>query len=235
MTRFRLSIALVGCLIAGWAPTTSIAMAGDDTEATKALDQKFETLLVAARKEPKKADWNALRHAFALTSHYHPYNATWRQDIVKVAKDIHEGKLEEAEAALLKLLERERFMRIDAHAMAVALYDKMEDSEKARKHRDFLEGFSGAVFVPGHGTSFAKPIEVLFVDEEYAVLGALGLRVKEQSLSERGGHRFDVLTTHAKAGEPERQFFFNIDMPWNSLQAGMTKAFGQSKEPAGQK
>ena len=62
------------------------------------------------------------------------------------------------------------------------------------------------------------------------MLGAMGCKVKQQALSERNGHRFDVLTTQAKAGEPERQLFFNIDMPWNPLQAGMKKAFEASQE-----
>ena len=87
---------------------------------------------MAAQKEPRKADWKALRRAFSETSHYQPYNSTWRQEINTVAKNLQDGKLKEAEAALKKLLERERFMRIDAHALALALYDQTGDSEKAR-------------------------------------------------------------------------------------------------------
>jgi hypothetical protein len=235
MFMFQLSIALAVFFIAGWSTPANFALAGDDDEASKALDQKFEKLLVAAQKDPKKADWNALRHAFAETTHYQPYNSSWRQDISKVAKNLHDGKLKEAEAGLTKLLERERFMRVDAHAVALALYEKTGDSEKARRHKDFLEGLSAAIFVPGHGTSFEKPIEVLFVEEEYTVLGAMGCKMKQQALSERDGHRFDVLTTQAKPGEPERQFFFNIDMPWSSLQRGMMKVFEKSKEAGAKK
>jgi hypothetical protein len=230
MIRFRLSIALAGFMIAGWSATLAVAQAGGDDEAAKVLDQTFEKLLVAAQNDAKKADWKALRHAFAKTSHYEPYNATWRQDIGKVAKNLHDGRLKEAEAALTKLLDRERFMRIDAHAIAMALYEKTGDSEKVRQHKEFLEGLSAAVYVPGHGTSFEKPIEVLFVEEEYALLGAMGCKVKQQALSERDGHRFDVLTTEAKPGEPERQLYFNIDMPWSSLQRGLKKLFEKSKK-----
>jgi Domain of unknown function (DUF4919) len=235
MSIYRLSIPLIGLLIAGWSTTLPFVLADDETAASKALDQKFEALLVAAQKDPQKADWKALRHAFSETSHYEPYNISWRKDILKVGKDIWEGNVKAAEAALVKLLERERFMRIDGHAMALALYEKTGDSDKARKHRDFLEGLSSVVFVPGHGTSFEKPIEVLFVDEEYALIGAMGLKIKDQALTERGGHHFDVLTTGPKAGEPERQFYFNIDMPWSSLQSSMNKLFDGSKVPAGKK
>jgi Domain of unknown function (DUF4919) len=230
MYTFRLSIALAALLIAEPSATPAVAQSGDDEKAAKALDQKFEKLLSAAQKDPRNADWNALRHAFAETSHYQPYNATWRQEIGKVARNLHDGKLKEAEAALTRLLEREGFMRIDAHAIAVALYDKTGDSQKARQHKAFLEGLSAAVFAPGHGTSFEKPIDVLFIEEEYALVAAMGCKMKQQALSERDGHRFDVLTTEAKPGMPERQLYFKIDMPWNSLERGMTKAFEKSKE-----
>ncbi len=235
MTTYRLSIPLIGFLIFGWSAAAQTARTGDEAAALKAADQKFDALLVAARKDPAKADWKALRHAFAETSHYQPYSSTWREDVEKVGKDFQNGKFKEAEAALVKLLERERFMRIDGHAMAVAIYEKLGATEKARKHQDFLEGLTSALMVPGHGKSFEKPIEVLFIEEEYAVLGSLGLNMKEQALSERNGHRFDVLTTEATVDKAEQEFYFNIDLPWKALQAGMEKVFNESKEPAGKK
>ncbi len=230
MTTFRLSIPLTGFLIAAWSATVPTATAGDDAAARKSPDQHFEALLAAAQKEPAKADWKALRHAFAETSRYEPYGGSWREDLAKVRKDMRDGNMKAAEAALVKLLERERFMRLDGEAMAVALYEKMGETDKARKHREFLDGLSSSVFVAGHGTSFEKPIEVLYIEEEYTVLASLGLKMKQQSLSERDGHRFDVITTQAKGAEPERAFYFNIDMPWKSLEAGLGKAFERSKE-----
>jgi Domain of unknown function (DUF4919) len=230
MSRWGLSIALTGLLIAGWSAPPAVAQPVEDDKSLKALDQKFEELLVAAQKDPKKADWNALRHAFAETSHYQPYNAGWREEISKVTKNLREGNLKEAEAALTRLLERERYMRIDALALAVALYEKTEDSEKARMHKGLLEGLSATVFAPSLGKSFEKPIEVLYIEEEYAVLAAMGSKLKHQALSERDGHRFDVLTTEAKPREPERQLYFNIDIPWRSFERSMMKDLGESKK-----
>lgn len=64
MMTIRLSIALVGIVIAGSSATPTVVQARDDDEASKALDRKYDSLLAAARKDPKKADWQALRHAF---------------------------------------------------------------------------------------------------------------------------------------------------------------------------
>jgi len=235
MTTYRLGIPVIGFLITAWSATAPAATAGDDAAARKSSDQHFEALLAAAQKNPAETDWKALRHAFAKTSGYEPYSITWRQELAKVGKDVRDGNLKAAEAALVKLLERERFMRLDGQAMAVALYEKMEETDKARKHRAFLEGLSSTVFVAGHGTSFEKPIEVLFIEEEYSLLSSMGLTMKQQALSERDGHRFDVITTHAKGGDPEREFYFNIDMPWNALEASLGKVFERSKEPGGKK
>lgn len=103
MSMSRISIPFVGFLIAGWSTTLPFALADDPTEATKALDQKFEDRLAAAQKNPKKAEWIALRHAFSETSHYEPYSMTWRKDILKVGKDIREGDVKAAEASLVML------------------------------------------------------------------------------------------------------------------------------------
>jgi hypothetical protein len=148
---------------------------------------------------------------------------------------MRDGNLKAAEAALAKLLKRERFMRLDGQAIAVALYGKLGETEKARKHREFLEGLSSAVFAAGLGTSFEKPIEVLFIEEEYVFLATMGLKLREQALSERDGHRFDLITTHASGDKPERTFYFNIDMPWNSLQADMKQAVEWYEDFVGKK
>jgi hypothetical protein len=236
-----LALTLAALLIAG-ASAASKTAADDEAEIRKALDQKFETLLAAAQKDPKKTDWQALRLAFSHTSHYQPYNAAWGQECTRVVMNLRDNKLKQAEDLLTKMLERERFMRIEAHAMAVEIYEKTADpekaqerEEKARKHKEFLEGLSSVVFARDRGTSFEKPIEVLFIEEEYFVVNALGCKVKQQALTSRDGHSFDVLTLEAKPGEPERQLFFNIDIPWSFVQGALKNAADQAKPPDAKK
>ncbi len=231
MTTIRLSFAFTGILIAGWCAAPALAQTTKDKDkAAKALDRKFDALLAAAEKDPKKTDWKALRRAFAQTTYYQPYDTSSREEFGKVVEKLRSGNLKEAEAAIVKLNVREHSMRIDGHAIAGVLYEQMGDSEKASKHKAFFEGIHSTLFAPDQGISFEKPIEVLFVDEEYAVLQTMKLKVKSQALSEHDGHRFDVITTHAQPGQPERELYFNIDMPWNSLQAGMSKIFEKSEK-----
>lgn len=182
-------------------------------------------MLAAARKAPGKTNWKALRRAFARTSYYHPYSVDWRKDLAQAVRSLQAGKLEDAETALVKLLERDHFMRLEEHAVAAQLYQKMGQPAKEQLHRAFVEGFAGTIFVPGHGLSAEKPIEVLFLDEEYLFLGSLGLRPKKQQLMEIDGHRFDVLTTVAKGENPERDYYFNIDLPQGELRRELTQLF----------
>jgi hypothetical protein len=194
-----------------------VATARDDSKASDAPEKKFESLLAEARKNPKKTDWKGLRHSFAETSHYNPYDFGRRKEMAAIGDDIRDGKLGVAEAGLLTLLEREGWMRHDSHAMAVALYERMGQPEKAHLHREFADGIWGAILVPGHGASTDKPIEVLFIEEEYMVVQRMGLKPKGQRLMEVGGHHFDVLTTEGTGDGPDGELYFNIDVPQQAL------------------
>jgi hypothetical protein len=196
---------------------TATTLTAQDPTADEKAKQRFESLLTAAKKQPEKADWKALRHAFAETTDYQPYNPAWRSALTKVMGQLDSGDAKEAEAALIKLLDREGYMRLDAHSLAVLLYKKTGEKEKEEMHRQFIEGISSTLFVPGAGQSFEKPIEVLFIEEEYLLLGALKVKAKRQGLQEHDGHRFDVYNTEPKEGEAPRTFYFNVDLLQNAL------------------
>ena len=74
---------LLGVLAIAWqAPPGAKAETQPPGKASaeKSPEDRFEELLASAMKDPAKADWNALRHTFAPTSYYHPYNPEWRTD-----------------------------------------------------------------------------------------------------------------------------------------------------------
>jgi hypothetical protein len=200
-------------LVLGLLASASAGGQPDDKQA----DRRFDSLLAAAKKAPEKADWKALRHAFAETSRYQPYNIEWREELSKVTENLEGGDLKKAEAALTKLLDREGYMRIDAHGLAIALYDKSGEKAKADLRRKFMDGIAGTLFVPGTGTSFEKPIEVLFIEEEYFFLGVLELKAQRQGLMMHDGHRFDVYKTEPKDGGEPKEFYFNVDLPQKAL------------------
>jgi hypothetical protein len=179
--------------------------------------QRFEKLLAGAKKQPGKADWKALRHAFAETDEYSPYDLDWRKRFSAALGELKKGDLKTAEKSLTALLEADRYMRIDAHFLAVDLYEQLNRKEKVALHRAFIEGITSTLFVPGTGLSAEKPIEVLFIDEEYMFLRSLGVKATRQGLSRKDRHSFDVYKVEANEGNPEHLFYFNVDLPQNSL------------------
>jgi hypothetical protein len=114
-------------------------------------------------------------------------------------------------------------MRLDALKLAMKFYEKTGQHDKVRSFGAFVEGISSTILVPGTGLVIEKPIEVLFVDEEYMVLGERKLRYKKQTLVERDGHQFDVVTTTGADGNAGDTLYFNIDLPYKSLGKSVDK------------
>jgi hypothetical protein len=65
----------------------------------------------------------------------------------------------------------------------------------------------------GDGKSPATAWVVISVDEEYAVLRALGFKPSGQSLLRQNGHSYDVMKTKSDDGT-EQTFYFNVDIPF---------------------
>ncbi|MDG3007825.1 hypothetical protein [Paludisphaera mucosa] len=210
--RSLVSVAYV-LLLGGLAPWPAAAQAPPDED----VEQRFDGLLAAAKRDPEKADWVRLRRSFAETKRYRPYHREWKEELVKIGVALDGEDPKAAEAALDKLMEREGCMRIDAHALAASHYAKTGQEEKNAFHTRCVEGIAGTLFVPGTGKSFEKPIEVLFIEEEYLFLGSLELKAERQGLAVHEGRRFDVFEIEAKGGGGPVKYYFNVDLPWKSL------------------
>jgi hypothetical protein len=201
----------VACLV--WI-TEVVAGATDEPKGKESPDARFEKLLDGAMKAPEKANWRELREAFSRTTHYQPYSIDATQKLEEIAGSIGRVETKESEAALLKLLEQERFMRLDTLGMMLRLYEKTGEPEKAKKYEKMLEGILGVLKYPKEGTSFENPIQVLFIQEEYLV--AVNMPVKKQALVVKNGHRYDVLEIKAQGDEPGKKLYFNIDLLGNT-------------------
>jgi hypothetical protein len=200
--------------VAGTLAGTAKALDGPKTDKTP--DQHFETLLEEAMKSPEKADWKALRDAFSKTTRYHPYSVDVTDQLNKIAEAIRRGETKETEAALIKLIERERFMRLDALAMLMMLYDKTGQTEKAEKYSKLVRCILNVLDYSKAGSSFDNPIQVLFIDEEYVVTANMQVKVKAQSLIVKNGHRFDVLEIASDGDQPTKSVYFDIDLMSNA-------------------
>lgn len=191
-----------------------LARGMDDTKGKETPDERFEKLLADAMNAPEKADWKSIREAFSRTTHYHPYSIEVDEKLKEIAKSIGRGETKETEAALLKLIERERFMRFDSLAMLMLLYEKTHQPEKAGKYKKMLDSILEVLKCPKAGTSFENPIPVLFIQEEYLV--TTNMPIKGRGLAVSKGHRFDVFEVGAVGDQHEKKVYFNIDLTRNA-------------------
>ncbi len=224
--------ATVACTLLGW---LTVAASGGDAPPKDKAEDRFEKLLAAAKKDPAKADWKALRLAFSDTEAYKPYSTDWREEIKTIQQKMQDGDLKGAEALLKPLLERDRYMRLDAHLTAGLLYSRTGQKEKAGWHQDFIKGIIEALVDGGKGLSFQEPIDVLFIDEEYFFLRMLELKGKRQGLILHEGHKFDVYTTEADGPKRERTFYFRVDWPQKSLEKSLKPLLESTKKEAKRK
>src|SRR5262249_48335991 len=112
--------AATACVVLSW--LTVAASGGAPSKDKEKPEERFEKLLAVVMKDPSKADWKALRLTFAETEAYAPYSTSWRDDLQAVQKKLKDGDATGAEALLKTVLERDRFMRLEAHLTAGLFY-----------------------------------------------------------------------------------------------------------------
>ncbi len=206
-------LVLVSAVFLAWTFAVT-ATALDDPKNNVTPDQIFEKRFADVMKAPEKADWKSIREAFSKTTHYQPYSIEVHEKLTKIRASIGRGETKESEAALLKLLERERFMRFDTLAMLMMLYEQTHEAEKATKYKKLLDGILEVLKYPRAGTSFENPIQILFIEEEYLV--TINMPTKGQGLAINKGHRFDVFELKADDDEQGEKVYFNIDLLRNA-------------------
>lgn len=202
--------AVLGGLLAGLLPTAgAVARPGGQGEPA------YETLLAQAKRDPEKADFKALRLAFAKTDRYRPY-AREEFDPAPVEQELKNGE----RAAALEALDRVlvgRWTDFRAQSYAAGVCGKLGEGERAERHLAFMRGLIDAILGAGDGRSFETAWPVLDVREEYAILEAFELEGGRQALVEHDGHWFDVHTFRDEGTGRERKVYFNIDVPHDWL------------------
>jgi hypothetical protein len=214
-------IGLVPALALGLISTGTATRAGEPETA-------FRVLLAKAKDDPQKADFRALRLAFARTDSYRPY-AKDELDTAPVDQELKNGERAAALLALDRTLEG-RWMDPAAHAFAADVCERIGERKRAKMHGVFLEKIVDTILGAGDGRSFEKAWPVLSVGEEYLILDAHGFQGRhKQALVHREGHRYDVHTFTDESSGRELKIYFNVDVPtrWLGEHTGGPKTEGE--------
>ncbi len=181
------------------------ASAGADV-APQDPEARYQALLAAAKAKAPDADWAELRLAYAARPGFRVLSrsAARRQMLQAANASNCKEALSSARAAI-----EEDYVDADAHFVAAFCEDAAGDAAGAQLDRAIAVGLIRSIQT-GDGLSAATAFTPITVDEEYALMRALGQKVQDQDLVQQGGHAYDVLHTVSDKGE-RRIYWFAID------------------------
>jgi hypothetical protein len=187
------------------------AVVGQDAEG------RYQVLLAGAKANAPNADWGQLRLAFAAR----PGFRVFAQSAAKreMLKDANSGDCADALATAKAVIE-EAYVDPDAHMVAAFCEDAAGDGAASKLDRDIGVGLIRSIET-GDGLSAATAFTPINVDEEYALMRALGQKVESQDLVRQGGHAYDVLSTQDQKGQ-RGSYWFAIDRVLAAESAALT-------------
>jgi hypothetical protein len=182
-----------------------------------------QAIKISAERQKLAEKASQERLAYARSPQYNPYDSSIRDIRKSVWKSIDQKAFQEA------ITEADKGLSLDpvdiellmgkAAAMR-ELKDPSADQVRAR-----WMALADSILVSGDGKSFGSAFKVISVDEEYSVIGLIGLENERQTLHADHGSMFDVLTVHSRKGKDTFDLYFNIDLPWSHLNS----SFGAKK------
>jgi hypothetical protein len=167
---------------------------------------RYQTLLAQAKASAPNVDWAQLRLAYADRPGFKVFaqNAARRQMMEAANASNCKDALPGAKAVIA-----EDYVDADAHFIAAFCEETAGDAAASKLDRDIAVGLIRSIQT-GDGLSAATAFTVINVDEEYAVMRALGLKSQEQALVQQGGHSYDRLETLNQHGQ-KATYFFLVD------------------------
>jgi hypothetical protein len=176
----------------------------------------YESLLEQVKKSDPAADFKALRIAYAdappKAGDDIPSDAS-RSMVSAMQEKKYEKAIQYAEKIM-----KAKYVDINAHLIASAAYKEMGNTEKERFHRYVAEGLIKSILGSGDGKSEKTAFVVISTDEEYVILRVYGLMPQSQALLNADGHHYDRLDAVNPKTKEKVTLYFNIDIPFGSLE-----------------
>lgn len=173
---------------------------------TQDAEGRYQALLAAAKISAPDVDWGQLRWAYAERPGFQVFAQTAaRRQMLQAANATNcKDALPSAKAVI-----EEDYVDADAHFIAAYCEETAGDANASKLDREIAVGLVRSIQT-GDGLTADAAFTPITVDEEYAVMRALGLKVESQDLAQQGGHSYDVLHTLNEKGE-RGAYWFLID------------------------
>jgi hypothetical protein len=194
---------------------------GTSAAAQEKAGASYEALLAKVKKADPAVDFTRLRLAYTESPGYNPYGSDrkLRQQMRDALADKDYAKAAELAAKVLG----SNYVDLEAHSVAHRAYRELKDTKRADLHRYALDGLIKSILKSGDGKSPKTAFMVICTDEEYAILGALGIRRTQQALVGEGGQRYDRLDgIHQETGN-RVTLYFNVTRQFDWLKRQFEK------------
>ena len=163
---------------------------------------------VAAKADPKVADWQALRFAFADKPGFMALNMSLNETRKKMLAARRSGDFQTLLAQANAIIEKD-YVDGQAHMLAAAAMSALQQPDAAAREQSIAVAIFKSIQT-GDGLTPATAFTVISVSEEYELMAARQRQVTRQSLQNINGHAYDVLNTTGRDGDAVT-FYFLID------------------------
>ncbi|WP_027421002.1 DUF4919 domain-containing protein [Crocinitomix catalasitica] len=159
-------------------------------------------------------DYWYLYYGNVFQENYHPYGiSTKKKEFNNFYTKIDQDSSKVAETILLgEQVLIENAVDIEVYLKMFLLLVSQNEIEQAKIYAKHYYGFLNVILSSGDGKAASSAFVVISVDDEYRVVGNLGLKVVEQSLI----NDCDLLTFSKKNQSRKsriKQLYFNVRMP----------------------
>lgn len=199
-------------------PTTQSkkADAGKPQEKKAEETPSYQSLVERLKKNDRTVDFRQLRVAYSETEGFSPYG-TDREGRQKMFAALSEKNFSQAAEQAEKIL-KDKYVDIYAHFVAARAYGELGKADKSEFHDFAFNGLIKSIMGTGDGKTPEAAFFVIAVEEEYALLDVMGMKVKGQSLIRKDGHSYDLMrVTDSQTGK-ETEFYFNIDRVFGQME-----------------
>ncbi len=186
--------------------------AGTVTERRVVVDgeQAYQERLVAAKAKPTKADFTALRLAYAQTAAYNPYLGPEQGRNTTLFAALQGAQFDQAVEMAQQLL-ASNYVSLDGHYVAWQGYEASGNANRALHHRVFLNALLESISASGDGITTETAYRVISSQEMYAFLGLHGLEPRSQALLRAGHTTYNRVTVIDNDGN-RRDVYFDITL-----------------------
>lgn len=189
----------------------SVALQAEENQVSP--KQELQALLERVKKSDATVDFARMRQLQTQLDDYQPYGDSESHPISL----LKQGNIDGAQAMVDQML-AQNYLNMEAHFAGIRIAEQRKDEKAAAHHRYVFQGVIDSILKSGDGKSTKTAYLVVTIDEEYALMGHLGLRVAGQSLiNDDEGHSYDLLRGVDADGKPGAEVYFNIDALMGAL------------------